>query len=153
MSFGAKIVVTIAVGFVLCAVGVVGLAALLWSRHGGAMVEATQKQGEQGSAFGRETDEAGCLNEAVSRYKVNRGFAGSMSTSIFVGACFQTSAPTAGFCDRVPKPFDVLAGARWQTEQARKAGIDETFGVQIFNQMRVYCDLKRQRTPKPLSPR
>jgi hypothetical protein len=146
MSFGAKIAIVIVVGFVLCAIGAVGLAAYVWSRHSGELLEAGRKQAEQGVAFGSETDEAGCLNEAIRRYKANRGLAGSMATGLFVRGCWASSRPTAGFCDQVPKTLDIVAGSRWQVQQTKKAGIHDAFGGQIFAQLRAYCDSKRQPT-------
>jgi hypothetical protein len=145
MSFGAKIAIVIVVGFLLSAVGAVGLVAFLWSRHSGELLEAGRKQTDQGSAFGSQTDEAGCLAEAIRRYKANRGFAGSMAANMFVQACWPSSQPTPGFCDHVPKPLDVLAGSRWQVEQAKKAGLDDPVGGSVFAQLRAYCDAKRQR--------
>ena len=147
MSFAAKIVITIVVCFVLAAVGAVGLAAYLWSRHSGELTEATRKQTEQGFEFGQTTDESGCLTEAVARYRAKPGFAGSMATSMFVQGCFRTSRPTDGFCDRVPSPFDILRSGRWQTEQARKAGLTDPFGPTVFGQVEAYCDAKARRVP------
>ena len=142
MSLAAKIILTIVVGLILFTVGVVALGAYLWSRHSGDLVEAGRKQTEQGLAFGRETDEAGCLNEAVARYKGNRGFAGSVASGLFVQACWRASGPTAGFCDHVPKTLDVFRSARWQAEQTKRAGIDDPFGGQIFGQLQAYCGSK-----------
>jgi hypothetical protein len=146
MSLAAKIILTIVGCLVLFAAGVVGLGAYLWSRHGHELLEAGGKQYDLGVAFGRQTDEAGCLNEAVTRYKANAGVAGSVSIGIFVRACWNVSRPTAGFCDQVPKPLDVFRAVRWQTEQTKKAGVDEQFGGQIFAQQRAYCD---SRVPLP----
>jgi hypothetical protein len=154
MSFGAKIVLTIVVCLVLSVVGAVGLGALLWSRHSGALLEAGRKETEQGLDFGRQTDEAGCLDQAIARYKGNRGFSGSIATGMFVQGCWSVSRRTAGFCDGVPHPLDVdiFRAARWQKDQARRVGVDEPFGGQIFGQQRAYCGAKAS-PPKALSPR
>lgn len=142
MSLAGKIVLTIVVCFVLAAVAAIGAGALLWSRHGKDLVQAGARQFEQGAAFGQDTDESGCLEAAISRYKGARGLSGSLAAGVFVRGCWRTSRPTAGFCDGVPKPLDVLRGTRWQRDQVRKAGIDERFGGQIFSQLRAYCDSK-----------
>lgn len=142
MSLAAKIVITVVVCFVLAGVAAVGLGVLLWSRHGDELLRAGAKHYEEGVAFGQETDEAGCLDAALTRYKANRGMAGSLASGVFVRACWKASAPTAGFCDNVPQPLDLLRAARWQVEQSKKAGIDEQFGAQIFAQQRAYCGEK-----------
>src|SRR5689334_2006210 len=128
MSFAAKVVITIVVCFLLFAVGAVGLVAYMWSRHSGELAEATRKQTEEGFSFGRTTDESGCLDAAISRYKTKRGFAGSMATAMFVQGCWRSSRRTDGFCDGVPSPFQFLRAGRWQQEQARKAGLTDPFG-------------------------
>jgi len=156
MSLAAKIVITLVVCVILFAVGVVGLGVYLWSRHGRELLDAGGRQYDRGVTFGRETDEAGCLNEAVARYKrQGGGMTGSMAAGIFVRACWNASRRTEGFCDQVPKPLDLFRATRWQIEQSRRAGIDDQFGGQIFAQQRAYCDA-RIRTPAttlPASPR
>ena len=142
MSLAAKIILTIVVCFVLAVVAAIAAGALLWSRHGEDLLQAGARQYEQGAAFGRDTDESGCLEAAITRYKGDRGLSGSLAAGVFVRSCWKTSRPTAGFCDGVPTPLDLLRGARWQRDQARKAGIDEQFGGQIFSQLRAYCDAK-----------
>jgi hypothetical protein len=142
MSIGAKIILTIVVCVVLAAVAAVGAGALLWSRHGEELLQAGARQYEQGVAFGHDTDESGCLDAAIARYKGTRGMSGSLAAGVFVRGCWKSSRPTAGFCEGVPKPLDLLRAARWQRDQARKAGIDEQFGGQIFGQLRAYCDSK-----------
>jgi hypothetical protein len=144
MSLAAKVIVTMVGCLVLFVVGAIGIGAVLWSRHGHDLLEAGGRQYEQGLAFGRQSDEAACLDAALTRYKGNRGMTGSLAAGVFVGACWQRSRPTPGFCDGVPKPLDLLRAARWQTEQAKKAGIDEHFGGQIFAHLRNHCASKPQ---------
>jgi hypothetical protein len=142
MSLAAKVIVTIVGCLVLSVVGVIGLGAYLWSRHGQDVIDAGSRQYDQGLEFGRQTDESGCLDAALTRYKTNRGMTGSLAAGVFVGACWQSSRPTPGFCDGVPEPLDVFSAARWQAEQSKKAGIDEHFGGQIFAQWRNHCASK-----------
>ena len=139
MTTAAKIAITLAVSFVVIAAGTVGVAVLLWSRYSGDLAEASRKNVEQGMAFGRQTDQAGCLDEAIARYKANRGLSGSLATGLFEQGCFRVSQPTAGFCTGVPHPADILRGGRWQMEQSRKAGIYDQFSGQVFAQVQAYC--------------
>ena len=150
MSLGAKIILAVVVGLALFAVGVIGLGAYFWSRHGRGLVEANERQYAQGLAFGRQTDESGCLNEAVTRYKRNGGMTGYMAAGLFVKACWTSSRPSDGFCDQVPKPLDLLRAPRWQLEQSRRAGIDRQYGGQIFSLQQMHCDSRVQ--PPALSP-
>ena len=148
MSLTGKIVITAVVCLLLCVIGTVGLGAYLWSRYGRGMVESTEKQHDQGLAFGRQTDESGCLNEAIARYKRNGGFTGYMPAGAFVQSCWRSSRPTDGFCDQVPKPFDLLTGARWKRAQASRVGIDQQYGGQIFVLQQAHCE-SRVSPPAP----
>ena len=147
MSTTAKILIILAVSFVLIAAGTVGVAVLLWSRYGRELAEAGNKSVEQGIEFGRQTDEAGCLEEAIDRYKANRGLSGSLTIGMFEQGCFRVSQPTPGFCDGVPSPVDILRAGRWQLEQSRKAGIYDQFSGQIFAQVQSYCATKAHSRP------
>jgi hypothetical protein len=151
MSFTGKIVIAAVVCAVLIIAGTVGLGAYLWSRHGRGLIENNERQHEQGLAFGRQTDESGCLNEAVARYKRNSGFTGAMPAALFVQACLRSSRPTAGFCDQVPKPFDVLRATPWKLEQSRRVGIDHPYGGQIFVLQQAHCE-SRVQPPAPSPP-
>jgi hypothetical protein len=139
MSRTAKIVLTIVLSLVVIGVAVVGIGVLLWVRHGRDLIEAGSKQYDQGFAFGRQTDEQGCLDQAIARYKADGGIGGSMGAGIFARACWNASRPTPGFCADVPRPLDVIRATRWQAEQSRKAGIDNELGGRIFVQVQNYC--------------
>jgi len=140
MSTAAKIIITLAVSFVLMAGATVGVIVLLFSRYSGDVAEASRRNVEQGEAFGRDTDEAGCLAEAITRYKANSGLTGSLAIGMFEQACFRVSRPSPGFCDGVPSPLDVLRAGRWQRDQSQRAGIGaDPFGAQVFAQVQAYC--------------
>jgi hypothetical protein len=147
MTTTAKIIILLVVSVILIAAAAVGVAVLLVSRYGGELAHASQRNVEQGVAFGRETDEAGCLAEAIARYKANRGLSGSLGAGMFEQGCLRASRPSAGFCDDVPSPLDFLRGGRWQMDQARRAGIHDQFSSQIFAQVQAYCDTKARTRP------
>ena len=151
MTNAAKILITIAASLIVIAVGVAGIGVFLWARHGRDLLDAGSKQYDQGVAFARQTDEQGCLDEAISRYKANRGIGGSLGAGIFVKSCWLHSRKTPGFCAGVPRPLDVFRATRWQREQTAKAGIDNDLGGQIFVQMRSYC-AEKPATASPTAP-
>jgi hypothetical protein len=113
MSLSAKIILTLVALFALVAVGVISLGPYVL-RHGRGLVEANDKQHDQGLAFGRQTDESGCLNEAVTRYKGNGGMSGYMPAGVFVMACWTTSRPTAS-ATRCRSHSTCSGGRSWRT--------------------------------------
>ena len=143
MSKATKIIITLVIGFFILVCAVVGLGLYWWSQHSGELIEAGRKQAEQGREFGKKTDEQGCLDEAITRYKDNRGFTGSITSGLFLRGCLDASRPTPGFCDQVPGQSEIIKSARWQLEQAKKAGIDDQYGRQLFAQVQQACESKR----------
>jgi len=146
MSRAGKIVIAIVIAFIFVVAGAISAGVYWISRHGHEVFEAGEKAMNEGQEFGKKSDQQGCVDEAVSRYKANRGFGGALSASMFVRSCLDESRPTPGFCDNVPKPTDVFRSARWQIEEARKAGIADNFGQQIFSQVQNHCQSRESKS-------
>ena len=142
MSKVGKVIIAIAIGLFLLVITVIGLGAYWWSQHKRELLDAGRRQIEQGQEAGRKTDEQGCLDEAVVRYKANRGFTGSISPRLFLKACLDESRPTPGFCDRVPKQSDIMGSVRWRMAESKRLGLDDDYGRQLLTQVQQYCESK-----------
>jgi len=149
MSRAGKIVIILVVCFLVIVGSVVAMGVYWWTHHSRELMESTQKVYKEGQDAGRKTDEQGCLNAAIARYKENTGFTGSISTSLFLRSCLDESRPTPGFCDGVPRRLEILRSAQWQIEQAKKAGINDNFGRQLFTQVQEYCETKGAKKSAP----
>ena len=117
-----------------------------WNRHKQEYVEAGKKAIVEGREFGASTDKRGCLSEAVARYKKSPGFNGAISTNLFIRACLETSHPTVGFCDGVPKRTEFVKSAQWQLKQCSDVDISDSYCGQIFAQVQEYCESERARS-------
>lgn len=146
MSRAAKIIITLVLSFIVLAASTIGFGLYWWSYHSHELIEAGEKQIDQGQEFGKKGDEQGCLDEAITRYKASPGFTGSISTSLFLSSCLEESRPTPDFCDQVPGQSEILNSVRWQREQAKKAGIDDQYGRQLFSQVQVHCDQQKAKS-------
>jgi hypothetical protein len=142
----AKIIIALVISFLILVSAVVGFGLYWWSQHKGEILEAGRKQAEQGREFGKKADEQGCLDESIVRYKGDRGFTGSIASGLFLRSCLEASRPTHGFCDQVPGQSEIIKSARWQLEQAEKAGIHDQYGRQLFSQVQQYCESKVSKT-------
>ncbi|HEX6126704.1 MAG TPA: hypothetical protein VFZ23_15135 [Pyrinomonadaceae bacterium] len=104
--------------------------------------EGLTKEMNEGHEFGKSTDQAGCMTEAVRRSQsfgpVELG--GAMGVSAFVGSCFETSRPTADFCAGVPSFWSPEA-SEWSSAECRKAGADpeKTACVHVFKRKHQLC--------------
>ena len=149
MSKAGKIITTLVVSIIILAAGSIGFGLYWWSHHKRELFETAQRQVEQGQEFGKKADEQTCLDEAIGRYKADRGFTGSISIGLFLRSCLEASHPTPGFCDQVPKRSEILKSVKWQLEQAKKAGIDDQYGRHLFTQVQEYCESKDSKSVTP----
>ncbi len=96
---------------------------------------------EQGKAYGNTTDNQGCVDEGVKRYKEAPGVTSVLSNSIFMPACLSVSRPTPGFCDEVPKQMEFIKAAEWKRKQCREAGLQGDSNCQnLFTPVQQFCE-------------
>jgi hypothetical protein len=120
---------------------IIGAGAYWWSQHKDEFVEAGKRSITEGKEFGKGTDNEGCLSEAISRYKQQESFSGTISAKLFLKTCLESSRPTPGFCDPVPKTTEIMKSAQWQVEQCRQAGLSSSqYCGQIFQEVQSFCE-------------
>jgi hypothetical protein len=131
---------------------IAGVAGYSWySKHGREFMEAARNAQAEGVQFGEETDDQGCLDEALARHKKAGGFSQAIAHNLFLKGCLSSSEQTDGFCEGVPRRIQVMASAAWQIKKCGAAGFNDPFCRQIFGQVQEYCesDLSRpEPTPK-----
>ena len=110
-------------------------------RYGPQLVEMGKQTVEEGAQYGRRTDNEGCLNEAVARHGRAEGFGDMVKNGIFLRACLESSRPTPGFCDGVPRQVEFIKGAQWQLQQCKRYGLaPEKQCGQLFQQVQQFCE-------------
>lgn len=140
MSTTVKILLVLAACFLLSIVVIVGGAAYWWSQHSQEYLDAGKRSFEEGAAFGRTTDNQGCVSEAISRHKANPGFKDAIANNIFLRSCLNKSRPTSGFCEAIPKRTEFIKSAQWQKQQCSDAGLSDSYCPQLFSQVQQYCE-------------
>lgn len=135
--------VVLIVGGLLLVLVVASVAGLVYvtMKHGPALVEAGKQSIEEGQAYGRGTDEEGCVGEAASRHGRSDGVTAAIKTSLFLHACLDVSRPTPHFCDTVPSRTEFMKGAQWQLDECKRYGLNpEQQCGQLFQQVQQYCE-------------
>jgi hypothetical protein len=147
MSGWLKALLIIVVVVVLLAVGAV-VAGVYWlSRNKDTLIARGRDVFVEGQQFGRSTDNHGCVNESVSRYKKEPGFGTTISNGIFIRACLQSSQPTPGFCDDVPKQTDFIKSAQWIMSRCRQVDLENDSNCQgLFSPVQQFCEEKDSRS-------
>ena len=141
-----KVMLILGVLLILLLVGGAVAAYLLARTYGPRLLEAGKQTYEQGVAYGRQTDNEGCLDEAVARYGRAEGFADMIKVNVFVRACLEASRPAPGFCDAVPRQTEFMKSIGWQQQQCQRHGLTvERQCGQLFQQVQQFCEQRRER--------
>jgi len=137
----AKALIIVAVLLVLLVVGVIGAGIYWWSNNKDALIGRAKAVVAEGQEAGRQTDNQGCVDQSVTRYKTEPGFSNGISTSIFMQSCLQASRPTPGFCDEVPKETEFIKSGQWQLAQCEHVGLrSDQYCRQLFQTVERFCD-------------
>jgi hypothetical protein len=135
-----KALLAVAIVFVLLAVCVVVGGVVWWSRNKGKLIARGKEVMTEGREFGLSTDNQGCVDENISRYKKDPGFSSAISASLFARACLETSRPTQGFCTDVPKPMEFIKSGQWRVAQCRRVDLSgDSYCQQLFQPVQEYC--------------
>src|SRR5215216_6239350 len=112
-------------------------------RYGPGLVEAGKQTFNEGVEYGRGTDNEGCLNEAVTRQARAEGLTDMIKNSVFMRSCLESSSPTPGFCDGVPRQTEFMKAIGWQAQQCKRYGLPpEKQCGQLFQQVQQFCELR-----------
>ena len=144
-----KVVIVGAVLLVLLYVGGAVAVYFFARSYGPGLMEAGKQTYDEGVAYGRRTDNEGCLNEAVARQARGGGFGDMIKINLFMRACLEVSRPTPGFCDDVPRQTEFMKAVGWQQRQCQRYGLSvEKQCGQLFQQVQQFCELRRERGEK-----
>jgi hypothetical protein len=103
-------------------------------------VQSAEHLVKEAREFGAKTNNAGCLEEALSRHKRDKSITGRISTQGFLTVCLQASEPSPGFCDGVPPRNEILKSANWALKKCADAGLQNDQGCQqIFGAVQAHC--------------
>jgi hypothetical protein len=133
---------------VVMVVGLVVAGVYVARRYVPELVEAGKQTIAEGEQYGRRSDNEGCLNEAVARHSRSEGLTDLIKVNIFLRACLDTSRPTQGFCDNVPRQTEFVKSAQWQMEQCKHYGLTpEKQCGQLFQTVQQFCYMPHRRAP------
>jgi hypothetical protein len=136
-----KVLLIVAIIGVLLLVGVVGAGVFWWMRNKDALMSRAKEVVAEGRDFGRNTDNQGCVDESVSRYKKEPGFSTAISTTIFMRTCLDASRPTTGFCNNVPKATEFMKSGEWRRDQCKRIDLSrDNYCQQLFQPVQEFCE-------------
>jgi hypothetical protein len=135
-----KALLIIALVIVLLVVGVAVAGGYWWMRNKDALISRAKEVVAEGKDFGDHSDNQGCVDESISRYKKEPGMGTAISTSIFMRTCLDASKPTPGFCDHVPGETEFIKSGKWRVEQCRNYGLaGDSYCQNLFQPVQQFC--------------
>lgn len=136
-----KVLLAVAIIVVLLVVGVVVGGVVWWSRNKDRLMGRAKEVMTEGHDFGRTTDNKGCVDESLARYKKEPGFTNVIATNLFNKACLETSRPTPGFCNEVPKITEFMKSAQWRKSQCDLVELStDSYCQQLFQPVQEFCE-------------
>ena len=140
----AKALIIAGVLIVLLVIGVIGAGLYWWSNNKDALMAKAKAVVEEGQDAGRQTDNQGCVDQAVARYKRDPGFTNGINSGIFMESCLRVSRATPGFCDGVPRETEFIKSANWQQAECERVGLSsDQYCRQLFQGVERFCDKQR----------
>lgn len=136
-----KVLLIILLVGILLVVGVIAAGGIWFYRNKDALKAKLDTITTEAGDFGKNTDNQGCVNETISRYKTEPGITSAMSNAIFVRMCLDNSRPTPGFCESVPKQREFMKTAQWRKEQCQRAGLErDSYCESLFTPIQQFCE-------------
>src|SRR5437588_11021440 len=108
-----KALLIVVIVIVLLVIGVVGAGVFWWMRNKDALMARAKEVVTEGRDFGSHSDNQGCVDETMSRYKQEPGFSSAISNSIFMRTCLDSSRTTTGFCNSMTSQTQFLTNPQW----------------------------------------
>ncbi len=135
-----KILLIVALIIILLVIGAVIAGAVWWSRNKEALIGRAKEVVTEGRDFGRNSNNQGCVDESITRYKTEKSFSNAISTSIFMRSCLDASDPTPGFCDDVPGETEFIKSGKWRVEQCRHYELlGDSYCQNLFQPVQQFC--------------
>ena len=126
---------------ILLVVGVIAAGGIWFYRNKDALKGKLDTITTEARDAGKNTDNQGCVNETISRYKAEPGFTSAMSNAIFIRVCLDNSRETPGFCESVPKQREFTRTAQWRKEQCQTAGLErDSYCESLFTPVQQFCE-------------
>jgi hypothetical protein len=147
VSTGGKVLLTIAcifIALIVVAAVLFSVGAYWFTQNKDRIAAGAKKSMEDGAAFGRQTDNQGCVDEALARHKRDNGFTSAIANNLFLQGCLRASRPTPNFCDAVPRQSEITKSISWRLDKCAEAGVNDQYCGNLFAQVQTFCESKRR---------
>lgn len=99
----------------------VAAAVSLFKKNGEGLRAQGKSIEAEARTFAQTTDQAGCVNEALTR-STGAGILGQVRSAIFLSGCLPAARPSENFCQGVPPDDSIMATVAWRLQTCEKLG-------------------------------
>lgn len=130
---------------VVLVVGAIVVGIVYVARNKDAWQAKGREVAAEGRNFGANSDNQGCVDESVGRYKKEPGYFNGFKASLFTQSCLEESRPTPGFCDRVPVG-DMMKLTEWRARQCQHYDLAKDPNCErfLFMPVVIFCGEQRR---------
>ena len=140
MTRGWKIGLSVLAGLCLLLALVGGGCIYALSRYGRQISQGANQSQTEGETFGKSSDEAGCLKEALARNKKSNSITNVVTINVFLGTCLKQSEPTQGFCEGVPSREERDKVKAWAARKCAEVGQRGLTCEAMFQVVLTHCE-------------
>jgi len=136
LLIGIGIVVII----IVCFVGFVIF--IKFTPQGRTMDQRLTALENEGTEFGRTTDQQGCVKEGLARGKKITDITSQVGNRGFVKGCLRSSQASPGFCDDVPSIVGKMF-TDWEAKQCEKIRSPTVACQDVMKEVILFCGVRR----------
>lgn len=101
----------------------------------------------EGTEFGKTTDQRGCIKEGLARGKKITDITSQVGNRDFVRGCLRSSQASPGFCDDVPSIVGKMF-TDWEAKQCEKIHSPTVACQDVMKEVIIFCSVKRPPSKK-----
>src|SRR5262245_6502746 len=102
MSSFVKALVVVFIAIAVIGTIVIFAGWMWWKKNQTTIIKHTKTERDEGYRIGKQNNEQGCYDIAVTRAKDKAQFTQMLANGIFLGSCLEQSKVSKGFCNNVP---------------------------------------------------
>jgi len=110
-----------------------------WEANRGRLRQLGDRMRTEGKAFGEKSNAEDCVNEALRRLDDKGSFFEHAGQRTFLKWCLASAYKPPGFCDRVPRPGEIMKTALWANVECERRVRGNNQCTNVMQAVADYC--------------
>jgi hypothetical protein len=139
MSSFVKALVVVFIGIAVIGTIVIFAVWMWWKKNQATIINSTTTSRDEGYRVGKQNNEQGCYDIAITRAKEKTQFTQMLANGIFLGSCLEQSKVSKGFCNDVPSDREFAKSVQWRLKRCKELGLDNNTCSALLSVVQRYC--------------